>query len=135
HEGGGPARGLHHLHVPPADAGRRTERLHQGLLGGEARRVGRCRVAAPLAGGGLGLGVDALAEPLSIRPGQDPSDALHGAEVHAEPHDGHPHGLRISATMSRTARSIPTRTARAMMACPMFSSSISSMRAIAWTLS
>ena len=35
---------------------------------------------------------------------------------------------RQSSFISRTARSMPTSTARPTMACPMFSSSISSMR-------
>ena len=39
----------------------------------------------------------------------------------------------IRASMSRTARSIPTSTARATMAWPMLSSSISAMRAMAST--
>lgn len=43
--------------------------------------------------------------------------------------------LSISASMSRTALSRPTRTARATMACPMFSSVISGMATIGRTLS
>jgi hypothetical protein len=40
----------------------------------------------------------------------------------------------IAARMSRTARSIPTNTASAITACPMFSSTISAMAATSTTL-
>ncbi len=40
----------------------------------------------------------------------------------------------IRETISPTACSIPAKTARAMMLCPMFSSSISDISTIGWTL-
>ena len=100
------------------------------LLGGEARGVGRGPVGPGVAEASFPLGEASAQEALG-RPGagavtHEPADALDLDHVDPQSQD---HGAprQSSSFISRTARSMPTSSARATMAWPMLSSSISRM--------
>src|SRR6202000_2729359 len=99
-----------------------AHRLHDGLFRGEAHRDEACR---PLCLGQLfalrrhqQMVDETRAESL-----QCSGDALHLQHIHANA-ENHSRAAIISCFMSRTATVRPSNSARAMMAWPMFNSTI-----------
>ncbi len=127
-------RVLHDADVPDPDAVReaRAHRLDDRLLGCKShgdeslRPLRECELHALLWHQEMvGKAVTKALECMN--------DAFRLEHINPDAKD-HARAAAISAFMSRTAISSPSNTARAMIACPMLSSTISRIAATGWTL-
>ena len=119
-----------------------AERLYDRLLCGKAHRQEPHRTPVAAEGAFL-LGQQQPADEMLSMARIDRLDArkLHDVGAYAEDHQPAPRGAgrdrrasSISAFISLTAAAMPATIARATIACPMLSSTISSIAATGWTL-
>src|SRR5579871_2625014 len=120
---------------PALQAG--AERFRTGFLGGEALRIARGAIAAPLRPLALRFREDAIGEALA-KPLQRLFDATNVGEVGTDADDQAAASLRaasIKARMRRMAASNPVKIASPIRKWPMLSSASSGMAAMAPTVS